>query len=126
MIILDENLPPTLALSLSKKGWKVRHVGNDFARAGIADADLIRLLMSLSQPTFVTLDKDYDRREVCHARYGIVLLNVDQAQAARYLVRLLRHSRFKTKASRMGRVIRVEAVNLKVLGLDGKRRTIAW
>jgi hypothetical protein len=71
-------------------------------------------LLGLDRPTFFTLDFDFYKRSLCHARYCLVCLDVAQNEAAALVRRLLRHWEFETQAKRMGTVIRVSQVGLSV------------
>jgi hypothetical protein len=78
------------------------------------DAEVLPLLHQLNQATFFTLDSDFYDRRLCHDGYCLVHLDVDEAEAARYVRRLLRHREFNTKAKRMGTVIRASPGSMTV------------
>jgi hypothetical protein len=60
------------------------------------DDEIIPFLLTLQQPTFFTLDWDYFKRSLCHARYGLVYLDVSRDESALFIRRLLRHQAFDT------------------------------
>ncbi len=68
----------------------------------------------LNQPTFFSRDDDFYKRQLCHARYCLVYLDVRKEEVAIFVRRLLRHQAFKTKAKRMGKVIRASHTGLSV------------
>src|SRR5207244_693352 len=126
MIILDENIPASQRGILLSKGWNVRQIGVDLATKGISDEELIRLLLTVSQPTLVTLDEDFDKRQLCHERYCIIYLDIEDTAVARNVIRVLKLPEFKTKSKRMGKLIRVEPTALRVIGLRGMSKIIPW
>lgn len=107
MIILDENIIKSQRQLLS--GWRIsfRHIAQDLGHEGIQDEDIIPLLHKLRRPTFFTSDADFYKRQLCHARYCIVCLAVEENETATFIRRLLRHPEFDTEAKRMGVVARV-------------------
>jgi len=107
MNVLDENIPVVQQYLL--KSWHIpnRHLGYELGRAGMKDERIIPFLLTLSHPTFFTLDWDYFKRDLCHARYCLVHLDVRRNELASFIRRLLHHSEFDTQAKRMGTVIRV-------------------
>ena len=46
------------------------------------DPDIMVLLHALSRPTFFTLDHGFFKRELCHASYCLVYLQVDEEKLA--------------------------------------------
>ena len=106
MNLLDENIPLDQRDIL--RAWRIRCrvVGQDIARLSIADDNILLLLHRLKQPTVFTRDQDFFQRELCHPGYGLVWLDAAPEEAALFIRRVLRHPRFRTKASRMGVVAR--------------------
>ncbi len=78
------------------------------------DDEIIPFLLSLRNPILFTVDRHLYKRTLCHARYGLVYLNVGQSEAAIFVRRLLRHPEFDTQAKRMSTVIRVSHRRLAV------------
>ena len=114
MNLLDENIPVIQRGLL--RSWRVpmRHFGYDIGRKGMKDESIIPFLLTLPHPTFFTLDWDYFKRNLRHARYCLVHLDVRQNEVATFVRRLLRHPKFNTQAKRMGAVIRVSYAGLVV------------
>jgi len=120
MNIFDENiLEDQRQLLLS---WSVpfRQIGYEVGRKGMKDDEIIPFLLSLRNPTLFTVDRHFYKRTLCHARYGMVYLNVGQSEAAIFVRRLLRHPEFDTQAKRMGTVIRVSHRRLTVWRLHAE------
>jgi hypothetical protein len=110
--ILDENIPKSQRLLL--EGWKVhvKQIGVEIGHKGLSDDEIIPLLLRLRQPTFLSRDADFYDRRLLHAKYCLVYLGVEKYEAAFFIRRLLRHRELKTKAGRMGRVIRVSSAGI--------------
>jgi hypothetical protein len=106
MNLLDENFPESQRPLLPSKRIPLRQIGKEIGRKGMKDEEIIRLPHQLDRPTFFTLDADFYDRQLCHQGYSGVHLDVKKAMAAKQLLRVLRHPQLKSKAMRMGRVIR--------------------
>ena len=85
------------------------------------DDEIIPFLLTLQCPTFFTLDWDYFKRGLCHARYCLVFLAVKRDESAVFIRRLLRHPEFDTQARRMGTVVRVSHTGLEVWRLHAEK-----
>ena len=114
MIVLDENIPEDQRQLL--RGWRVRvhQIGDELGRKGMKDDQILPLLRQLSGPTFVTRDFDFWDRDLCHARYCLVVLDLSPDDAATFVRRVLRHPQLNTKAKRMGCVVRVDHLGVEV------------
>ena len=114
MNILDENIPEHQHHLLH--GWRIRTqmIGADLSRKGIQDEQIIPLLHSLNKPTFFTRDKGFYRRDLCHARYCLVCLEVNRSEVALFVRRFLRHAHFKTRDQRMGSVVRLSSAGIQL------------
>jgi hypothetical protein len=112
MIVLDENIPENQRQLL--RGWRVRvhQIGHEVGRQGMQDDEIYPPLHQLDQPTFCSRDKGFylDRR--CHADYCLVFPDVAEIEAASFIRRFLRHPDFKTRARRMGTVVRVSHIGI--------------
>ncbi len=93
----------------------------EIGRKGIKDREIIPLLHQLSQPTFFTRDDGFYERKLCHTGYCLVYLDVRKEEVATFVRRVLRHRAFKTKAKRMGKVIRASHVGLSVWNLHAEK-----
>lgn len=114
MNVLDENILANQRLLLS--GWRVpyRQIGREVGRKGMDDEEIIPLLLTLSRPTFFTLDHDFYDPGLCHRKYCLVHLDLKQSEAALFIRRILRHPDLRTKTSRMGKVIRASHAGLAI------------
>jgi hypothetical protein len=112
MILLDENIREDQAGQLLQ--WRIhcRFLVGHAARSGIQDSDIIPLLHHLKQPTFLTHDRDFFRRELAHPAYCLVWLDVFDGEAANFIRAFLKHPRFDTACKRLGTVVHVHPANL--------------
>lgn len=114
MNILDENIPDNQRHILRNWRIRVRQIGHEVGRQGMADEEIIPLLHQLGPVTFFTRDDDFYHRHLCHNRYCLVCLAVGQYEVASFIRRFLRHPMFNTNAKRMGKVIRVSHVGMRM------------
>ncbi len=121
MNVLDENIIDNQRRLL--KSWRVsvRQIGYEIGRKGMKDREIIPFLHQLSQPTFFTRDDGFYERRLCHTGYCLVYLDVRKEEVATFVRRVLRHRAFKTKAKRMGKVIRASHVGLSVWNLYAEK-----
>ena len=133
MIVLDENL---LGLRLNNPTavWypgRVCYVTDLRPSTVIKDEAIPQLLQRLKGATFVTTNvTDFWRYTLAYARYSIVCLslpNERSREVPELLRRLLRLPEFKTKAARMGKVVRVgrQQIQYYVTG-DNYVHTLTW
>lgn len=113
MNVLDENILENQRQLL--RGWRIRtyQVGHEVGRNGMTDQEIIPLLHQIRKSTFFTRDRDFYERSLCHRDYCLVYLSVTEDQAAHFIHGFLRHSKFNTRAKRMGAVVRVSPVGLQ-------------
>src|SRR5882724_2612763 len=114
MIILDENIPADQYEILRRKRVPVKKIGVAVGRWGMKDDEIIPLLHQLNRPTFFSLDADYHKRHLRHDGYCLVYLDIEDDEAAEYILQVLRHPALNTKARRMGTVIRAEPNGMTV------------
>ena len=126
MIVLDENIPEDQRLLLRSWRIRVQQVGRDVGWAGIKDEQIIPLLLKLRRPTFFTRDLGFFDAKLCHARYGMVCLAIEPDEAASFVRRVLRHPSCDTQRKRLGRVMRISQMGIRVFQLGGREETIAW
>jgi len=121
MIILDENFPESQRQLL--RGWHIpiRQIGYEVGRSGMQDEEIIPFLLQRRRVTFFTLDQGFYKRHLCHARYCLVYLDVEQYEAAAFVRRVLRHRQFDTDAKRTAAVIRVAHKGLAVWRLHAQK-----
>ena len=127
MNILDENILADQRALLQKWNIPFRQIGYEIGRKGIKDIEIIPFLLRLRQRTLFSVDRHFYKRTLCHAKYGLVFLDVDQTEAAIYIRRVLRHPEFNTHAKRMGVVIRASDSGLAVWRLHAETQArIDW
>ena len=114
MNILDENILKDERQLLQRWRVAIHQIGDDVGRKGMQDDEIIPFLHQLPRPTLFTRDEDFYERSLCHARYCLVHLKVEQYEVAVFVRRVLRHREFNTQAKRIGTVIRVSHVGLSV------------
>jgi hypothetical protein len=114
LIILDENILDDQRLLLEGSRIATRQIGVDIGRKGMKDDEIAVLLCQQRYTTFFTCDTGFYVRELRHRRYCLVVMNVEQNEAATFIRRFLRHPDFDTQMKRMGRVVRVSHAGLTV------------
>ncbi len=113
MIVFDENVHQQSLMNMVAAWYRGRVVSITALRPGtiIGDAAIPALLRGVKQATFVTTNvSDFWRRVPAHSRYSIVcavLPNERMYEIPNLLRRLFSLPEFKTKAGRMGKVVRV-------------------
>ncbi|MBI4664163.1 MAG: hypothetical protein HY735_35655 [Verrucomicrobia bacterium] len=113
MIVLDENLDERRVLVPLSARYKGRVVSVRTLRPGsvIKDDAVSGLLLENKNPIFATTNvADFWRKVPAHHGYSVICLPLPterQHEIPDLIVRLFRHSAFRTAAQRMGRVFRV-------------------
>jgi hypothetical protein len=126
MNILDENIRSDQREQLRRYRLVARQIGYDIAQKGIQDQAIIPFLHQLQRPTFVTRDRDFYNRRLCHQGYCLVWLDVGRDQVAEYIRRVLRHPRLNAQTKRMGAVIRVSSAGLRILRRHDEEEAMSW
>lgn len=127
MNLLDENVIDNQRRQLQSWRIPIHQIGHDVGRQGMKDQEIIPFLHQQKNSTFFTRDDDFYDRKLCHAGYCLVHLDVKKEEVAVFARRFLRHPAFKTKAERMGRVVRVSHVGLSVWNLHAeKEERLEW
>jgi hypothetical protein len=132
MIVLDEHLhDPVIMAAISK--W---HTGQVIPVISLRFGSIIKddviptLLRRAIQPTFVTINvTDFWKKVRPHSDFCIitVALNQDQVEEIPQLLRrLFRLPEFKTKASRMGKVIHVTQNHIEYYESDRRIHSLLW
>ena len=123
MNVLDENILESQRQLLRSWRIPVRQIGHEVGRKGLQDEEIIPLLLTLRRPTLFTRDLGLYSRQLCHARYCLVVLGVGQYEAAHFIRRVLRVPEFDAQAKRMGAVIRVTHSGLAVWRVNAEHET---
>jgi hypothetical protein len=127
MFVLDENVSELEVLRLRKAGIRVRLIGDEVARIGDADENLLPILLRLKKPVLFSQDKDFFQLKWLHEDYALVWLDVHPNVVADYVHQFLRHPEFDTQAKRMGVVARVGASGIRYWrGRNRELRQTKW
>jgi hypothetical protein len=106
-LILDEQLDPKRVL-LPLASWiTVQSLQNLRPGTLVRDERIPAVLLTLKQPTFVTIDQDFHDFRWCHPGYCILyfaLEDEEQKLIPELLRSLLRRPEFRTRALRMGKI----------------------
>ncbi len=121
MNLLDENIIESQRLRLRQRRVAIRQVGVDCGHKRMTDGEIIALLHQLNRTTFFTRDNDFYRPGLCHRRYCLVVLDVNDDDVADYVVRVLRHPQLSSWSKRVGAVIRVSSNALRLWRLDEQK-----
>ena len=134
MIVFDENVHQQRLMDAVAGWYRGRVLSITTLRPDtlIKDEAIPSLLHRVRQPTFVTTNvDDFWRRVPAHPRYsivGVVLPHEQLHEMPDLLRRLFRLPEFKTKARRMGKVVRVSRRQLQYYEgpADHSIRVRAW
>lgn len=132
MIVLDENLDDE-SIKTGIMAWYPGQVTAVYIlRSGsiVKDDVIPTLLHRVVRPTFVTINvTDFWKKVQPHDGYCIINVAVPQNHAhevPNFLRRLFRVSDFKTKASRMGKIIRLTQNGIEYYERDRRIRSRSW
>ncbi len=132
MIVMDENLHDHRLIAAIAAWYPGQVVSVTTLRPGtvIKDEAIPALLQQASQPTFVTINvTDFWLKVQPHSSYCIVavVLPRERVREIPDLLRgLLRLPDFRTKADRMGRVLRVTRDTIQYYESDRIIQALAW
>ncbi|MBI4639564.1 MAG: hypothetical protein HY731_02655 [Candidatus Tectomicrobia bacterium] len=126
MIVLDEQLlGRNIELEIAK--WyrgAVRFIIDLRPNSVIKDEAIPELLRRQNRPTFVTInEKDFWRRIAIDHRYCVVCFALSDSRVSKIpqsLRSLLHRPEFRTKATRMGKVIRVADKEMSYYTFDAR------
>lgn len=124
MIVLDEQLLGRGIEDVIARWYPgaVRFINELRPRTVIKDESVPVVLGSENEPTFVTINEtDFWRRVMITNRFCIVCFALPDARADEVpslLKRLLHNPEFRTKAQRMGRVVRVTSSSVSYYTVD--------
>jgi hypothetical protein len=117
---LDEHCRLSQVAALRVKVRSVAQVGYDWGRKGWDDHDQIIPHLHGSGATFHTQDSDFFDDRLRHADYCLVYYDVPPGQLAQWILRFIRHSRFNTRAKRLGTVVKVGPSQIVYWELHGR------
>ena len=132
VIIVDENIRGTLIIDSITQWYpgQVIPITNLRRETLVHDDGIATLLHQVSNPTFVTINvSDFWLKLRPNKNYciiGIVLVG-EQADLLPDILRdLLRLPEFRTKAARMGKIIRVRPSRIEYYGLNRQIDWLPW
>ena len=132
MIIVDENIHDYRIMEAISAWYPGQVVSITALRPGsvIKDDTIPGLLLKTVQPTFITINvTDFWKKVQPHNAYCIVTIDLpkERVREIPYLLRRLLHlTDFKTRASRMGKVIRLKSGRVEYYEADRRVRTLLW
>ncbi len=127
MIILDHNIPRDQQQALRRFGIRALQVGFEVGRPEWADREeVLRYLHRRRQPTFFTRDADFFHIRLCHPTYCLVVLIGGVLRTARDIRGFLRHRSFRTRAQRMGRIVKLTPTAILVRHGRSRAERVAW
>jgi hypothetical protein len=110
-LVLDDQLDVQVILPELPRGLTALRLQSLRPGELILDDRVPELLLDLKQPTFITIDRGFWHRRLCHSQYCllyIALAKDEQEQLPGLLRRLFRLPEFRTRSARMGKVARVQ------------------
>jgi hypothetical protein len=114
-LILDDQLIPSEVLRPLQKWTTAQRLRDLRPGEQILDERVPEILLTLKQPTFVTIDQGFWDVRWCHPGYCIAYfaLRDDQQRELPGLLRaLFREEVFRTRVRRMGKVVRVSRISI--------------
>lgn len=117
-LVLDDQLDIQVILPELPRGLTALRLQSLRPGEIILDDRVPELLLGLKQPTFITIDRGFWHRRLCHSQYCLlyfVLAKDEQEQLPGLLRQLFHLPEFRTRSARMGKVARVQ-----------KRRVTFW
>lgn len=127
MIVLDHNIPRDQQEALRRFGIRTHHVGFEIGRPEWADREeVLRYLHRVKQPTFFTRDVGFLHIRLWHPGYCLVVLTGGALHTARDIRRFLRHRSFRTRAHRMGRLVKLTPTGILVRRRGGRAQRVGW
>src|SRR5262249_45283304 len=115
-LILDEHVSAGLVLQPLRRWITVQTLQDLRPREIVRDERIPEILLNQKQPTFVTIDRDFDDPSWCHPNYCILyfaLQNKEQHLIPGLLRALFRRPEFRTRAGRMGKLARVSTTSIE-------------
>lgn len=132
MIVVDENIHDHRTMEAISAWYpgRVISVTTLRPRSVIKDDAIPGLLLKVVQPTFVTINAiDFWRKVQPHNGYCIVAISLPEERVRElpdFLRRLFRLPAFKTRALRMGKVIRLAPSRIDYYQFDRRVESLSW
>lgn len=126
-IVLDEHLGDSEVLESLRRWISAVKIIDLAPDETLKDDRLLQFLRRQKQPTFVTLDAGFFHKNLCDRRYCLIYFVIFHQQQNRIpglLRQLFRLPEFKTKAVRMGSVVRVSGDQVEFWRLGERTRHV--
>ncbi len=126
-VILDEHLGNTEVLEPLRKWVTATKIEELAPDETLKDDRILQILRKQKQPTFITLDASFFHKRRCDRSYCLIYFVVPRQQQSRIpalLRQVLRLSIFKTKAARMGKVVRVSEGKIEFWQVGNEKKSI--
>src|SRR5262249_36990174 len=118
-LILDAHVNALYVLPVLRRWITVQRLQEIRPGEIVLDERVPEIPSTLKQPTFVTIDKDFDDPGWCHPNYCILyfaLRDDEQTLLPGLLRALFRRPEFRTRAGRMGKLARVSTSSTSSIG----------
>jgi hypothetical protein len=128
VILIDHNIPEQQVEMLRRARLRPQQIGHEVGRPEWQDLEeILRYLHRLKLVTFITRDEGFFRHRLCHHNYCIVVVDGPVVEIAVYIRRFLRHSAFRTKKQRVGKVVRLSSTKISwwEIGVESQHR-LSW
>src|SRR5262249_3282213 len=132
MLVLDEQLKDhhLIAAIATWYPGTVTHIQALRPTTVIKDDSIATLLLTVRQPTFITINvDDFWRKIMPHAGYCVLTIDLVQGDfddLPTQLRHLFKLPLLRTRGARMGKVIRVQATHIRYYERDGQIQEIGW
>lgn len=132
MIVVDENIHNQRIIASIASWYPGQVVSVTTLRPGtiIKDDAIPALLLRVSYPTFVTINAtDFWREVEPHGAYCVITIALSKERIPEIpdlLRRLFRIPDFKTRALRMGKVLRLTLEHVEYYEADWRVRSLTW
>jgi hypothetical protein len=129
MLVLDEQLKDHHLIAAIAAWYPgATHIQTLRPTTVVKDDNIAALLLTARRPTFVTINADdFWRKIQPHVGYCILAIDLTQGDVddlPLQLRALLKLPAFRTQASRMGKIIRVQATRIRYYERDGQVQEI--
>jgi hypothetical protein len=114
-LILDDHLDVLHLVPTIQKWSKVERLASLRPDEHILDERVPEILLTLNSPTFLTLDHDFWNRNLCNPGYSIFVFDLEdkeQVMIPSMLRCAFRIPEFRSRAKRMGKIVRVSRKNI--------------
>ena len=128
MILVDHNIPEHQVEILRRARLRPQQIGREVGRPEWQDLEeILRYLHRRKSATFITRDEGFFRRRLCHRTYCIVVVSGLVTETAVYVRRFLRHTAFRAKQQRVGKVVRLSPTRIAwwEVGVEAQQR-LSW